>query len=544
MAFLGFHLGLHDSSMAIYKNGKTYYSKYERYSGEKHGAGGLDWIDDTLKKWDIEWGEIEEICMQQTESLAFTENMFSEMDSMGIKSEVATFAGPSNMLHDYLQSETVKVGADNLAIEYKDQVFIGGSTQIQQTSVIPNLISEGLKVMKSLVDKNIKITFVDHHMLHTYSTLNKNKQAVLDGKGTGNRYGLVNDKVLTISEDSFPMGSFLTRLAMRMGLSTGNDLLDSLDLPGKIMGLQSYGDEYRLYDTNVRPVKILNDIFEYEGNVSWDNHEWVNFVSTVHDKCFEYIKGHFDNQFNHTKDPISYTGGVALNVVWNTELKKHYNIDIPPYCNDEGLSIGALAYLGEKHNFEVKLDNFPFCQDDELPWDEVCSHTIKSTAESLARGKIVGWYQGHGEMGPRALGNRSILMNPTIPDGKNKINNIKKREPWRPYGASVKQDKSKDWFDIEDSPYMLYNTQVKNDNIPAVTHVDNSCRPNTVTPEINPAYYELLDEFEKLTGVPVLLNTSLNRMGEPIAGTRDQAIKLFNETELDNMVIGSKTWSR
>ena len=79
MAFLGFHLGLHDSSMAIYKNGKTYYSKYERYSGEKHGAGGLDWIDDTLKKWDIEWGEIEEICMQQTESLAFTENMFSTL---------------------------------------------------------------------------------------------------------------------------------------------------------------------------------------------------------------------------------------------------------------------------------------------------------------------------------------------------------------------------------------------------------------------------------------------------------------------------------
>ena len=91
---------------------------------------------------------------------------------------------------------------------------------------------------------------------------------------------------------------------------------------------------------------------------------------------------------------------------------------------------------------------------------------------------------------------------------------------------------------------MLYNTQVINDNIPAVTHIDNSCRPNTVTPEINPAYYELLDYFERLTGVPVLLNTSLNRMGEPIAGTRDQAIKLFHETEIDNMVIGSKTWSR
>jgi carbamoyltransferase len=91
---------------------------------------------------------------------------------------------------------------------------------------------------------------------------------------------------------------------------------------------------------------------------------------------------------------------------------------------------------------------------------------------------------------------------------------------------------------------MLYNAQVKNDSIPTVTHIDNTCRPNTVTPEMNPAYYELLDEFEKLTGVPVLLNTSLNRMGEPIAGKREQAIKLFNETQIDKMVIGSKTWSR
>ena len=140
--------------------------------------------------------------------------------------------------------------------------------------------------MNTLKDKNIKITEVDHHTLHAYSTLSKNKQAVLDGKGTGNTYGLVGDRVLTIGADGFPMGSFLTRLAMRMGLSTGNDLLDSLDLPGKIMGLQSYGDEYRLYDTNIRPVKILNDIFKYEGNTTVDDHEWVNFVASVHDKCF------------------------------------------------------------------------------------------------------------------------------------------------------------------------------------------------------------------------------------------------------------------
>jgi carbamoyltransferase len=526
MTFLGLHLGLHDCNISAYKNGKTYYSKYERHSGIKHGSGNFKWINDTLKKWDIDWSDIEEICMHTPDSLSFTANMFSELDNMGIKTETTSFVGGS-----------ANEKAHNAS---KFTTFIGGSTQLQQSSFIPNLLTNQIKTLKDIRDKNIKITELDHHVLHTYSTLNKNKQVVLDGKGTGNRYGLVNDKVLSIGEDSFPMGSFLTRIGMRMGLSSGNDLLDSLDLPGKIMGLQSYGNSYYI-DNN--QVNILNSIFDFEDTATVNNSEWVNLVASIHDKCFGYIKSHFDTEFNHTKDPISYTGGVALNVVWNTELKKHYNIDIPPYCNDEGISIGALAYLGEKHNFEINL-NIPFCQDDELPWDEVCSHTIKSTAEALASGKIVGWYQGHGEIGPRALGNRSILMDPTILNGKDRINSIKKREPWRPFGASVKQDKSKDWFDIEDSPYMLYNAQVKNDGIPTVTHIDNTCRPNTVTPEMNPAYYELLDEFEKLTGVPVLLNTSLNRMGEPIAGTRDQAIKLFNETQIDKMVIGSKTWAR
>ena len=537
MAFLGLHLGLHDCNMCAYKNGKTRYSKYERQSGIKHGAGDFKWIDDTLKKWDIEWGEIEEICMHKTDSLSFTAEMFTNMDKMGIQSETATFASPTNMLHNYINQENVGPLENSIS-------FGGGTTQLQQTSVIPGLISRNIQAMNTLKDKNIKITEVDHHTLHAYSTLSKNKQAVLDGKGTGNTYGLVGDRVLTIGADGFPMGAFLTRLGMRMGLSCGSDLLDSLDLPGKIMGLQSYGDEYRLYDTNVRPVKILNDIFKFEGNAIFDNHEWVNFVATVHDKCFEYIKDIFDKEYNGTKDPISYSGGIALNVVWNTELKKHYDIEIPPYCNDEGIGIGALAYLGEKHNFEVKLDNFPFCQDDEPSWDTADTKNIKRTAEELARGKTVLWYNGHGEIGPRALGNRSILMDPTIPDGKDKINKIKKREPWRPFGASVKQDKSKEWFNIEDSPYMLYNAQVINDNIPAVTHIDNSCRPNTVTPEMNPVYYELLDEFEKLTGVPILLNTSANLQGGPIIGTRDQAIKLFNDTEIDTMVIGSKTWTR
>ena len=102
----------------------------------------------------------------------------------------------------------------------------------------------------------------------------------------------------------------------------------------------------------------------------------------------------------------------------NDAIKKEFDLKIPPHCGDEGLSIGALAYLGDLYDFEVKFDNFPFCQDDEPSWGTADSKSIKRTAEELAKGKIVLWYNGHGEIGPRALGNRSILMDPTIKNGK------------------------------------------------------------------------------------------------------------------------------
>ena len=104
MAFLGLHLGFHDCNMCAYKDGKTLYSKYERYSGIKHGQGSFEWIENTQKKWNIDWSDIEEICMQKGDSLAFTVDMFNEMDNMGIKSETVTFAGPGNMIHDYIDT--------------------------------------------------------------------------------------------------------------------------------------------------------------------------------------------------------------------------------------------------------------------------------------------------------------------------------------------------------------------------------------------------------------------------------------------------------
>merc|ERR1711995_25527 len=142
-----------------------------------------------------------------------------------------------------------------------------------------------------------------------------------------------------------------------------------------------------------------------------------------------------------------------LNTVINTELRKIYNMDILPHVYDGGLSIGALRYAV---GYDFDIGEFPYCQDDYAP-EEVNDQTIEEAAELLAQGMIVGWYQGHGEIGPRALGNRSILMNPMIKNGKDILNSrVKKREWWRPFGASVLREKAAEYFDIDDSPYMLY----------------------------------------------------------------------------------------
>ena len=160
----------------------------------------------------------------------------------------------------------------------------------------------------------------------------------------------------------------------------------------------------------------------------------------------------------------------------------------------------------------------------------------------LASGKIIGWAQGKGEIGPRSLGNRSILMNAQKFENKDILNKkVKKREPWRPYAGSVLNDFSKDYFSMNDSKFMLYACNVLSEKIPAITHVDKTCRIQTVSYKDNPVFYELICEYYRLTGVPVILNTSLNMSGGPIVSSKDQIMK-FMKTNLDALIIGNKIY--
>lgn len=261
--------------------------------------------------------------------------------------------------------------------------------------------------------------------------------------------------------------------------------------------------------------------------------------------------------YNTTKSKnLCIAGGVGLNSVANKKILDNTpfeNIFIQPASGDSGLALGAAlwanhqikknpiqwrmdsAYLGRNYSEKEILDALSKsgCKYQKI------EHPEEVAAKLLADEKIIGWFQGKSEYGPRALGNRSILCSP-IPSGmKDKLNmQVKHRESFRPFAPACLEETASEYFELDcPSPFMLLVAQVKKKNIPAVTHVDNSARVQTVNADQNPKFYSLIKEFKKLTGVPVVLNTSFNDSGEPIVETPKDAIKTFKSTNLDTLII-------
>ena len=175
---------------------------------------------------------------------------------------------------------------------------------------------------------------------------------------------------------------------------------------------------------------------------------------------------------------------------------------------------------------------------------ELCDDVFSKAATSIANGKIIGWFQGKSECGPRALGNRSILADPRDPGMKDRLNaKVKFRESFRPFAPSILWERQQDYFDLDvPSPYMLMVADILEEKrylIPSVTHVDGTGRLQTVMKELNPMFYRLIEKFDETTGIPIVLNTSFNIRGEPIVETPDDAIQCFLGTGIDELYISS-----
>ena len=258
---------------------------------------------------------------------------------------------------------------------------------------------------------------------------------------------------------------------------------------------------------------------------------------------------------------LCYAGGVAFNCVANgkifdrTPFKEVY---VQPAAGDAGLAIGASLYvyhrvLGQPREFTMDHAHWgPEYAPDGLR--EVLDrygvsyrhletpNLVEETASRIADGKVVGWFQGRSEWGPRALGSRSIVVDPRRADMRDTLNRrIKRREPFRPFSPSILEERTSEWFEQDyPSPFMLMAYPVRPERrsqIPAPTHVDGTGRLQTVSRDANPLYRELISAFDKLTGVPVLLNTSFNE-NEPIVNTPEEALECFQRTQMDTLALG------
>lgn len=258
---------------------------------------------------------------------------------------------------------------------------------------------------------------------------------------------------------------------------------------------------------------------------------------------------------------LALAGGVALNCVMNARLRDRgpfRRIWVQPAAGDAGTALGAAlwvdaqqrqlrsrsysmehAFLGPQFD-DAEIEEF-------LKWTKVPYRRLKNVAEEtadiLVQDKVIGWFQGRMEFGPRALGARSILASPIHAEMQARLNDIKDREDFRPVAPVVLEEDAAEWFEDADvSPFMLFVYNVrpeKADKIPAVRHTDGTARIQTINRSQNPAYYDLLQAFKQRTGVPVLVNTSFNTRGEPIVCTPRDAVESFWTSPLDALVIGS-----
>lgn len=453
------------------------------------------------------------------------------------------------------------------------------------------------------VHGNAKMHFVEHHRAHLASAFFASpfeEAAVVSIDGFGDfssvMWGVGKGNQISVKGNvHFPhsLGLFYTAFTQFLGfLKYGDEY--------KMMGLGAYG-EPRFVD-KVRDVVrteqdnvILNlDYFQHHtvgADMSWENGEPV--LGPVYSDKLQAVFGEprqprseitardkdlaasaqvvlEENYFallNYIQrvtgqKAVCLAGGVALNCVANGMIfdrTSFRDVYVQPAAHDAGTSIGAALYvwhqvMNKPRSFVMRHVYYgPERSDAEIAaalnssgvkYEKLSEEVLlDQTAQSIANGDIVGWFQGRMEFGPRALGNRSILADPRRPDMKDTLNRrIKYREPFRPFCPSILAERVGEFFETDyPSPFMVMAYKIKPEQqarIPAVTHGDGTGRLQSVENKINPLYWRLIHRFAEISGVPILLNTSFNE-NEPIVDTPQQAIECFLRTQMDVLVIGS-----
>ncbi len=445
------------------------------------------------------------------------------------------------------------------------------------------------KYFKDFFGSCPEIMMINHHLAHISSSfyasgLKESACLSLDAYGD-NKSGLVAEasyekgiKVIKYLDKSSSLGNLYSACTEFLGYSDGDEF--------KVMGLASYGNpnvkfnnvikfNKKLWNIDKRyfvdqktpsehrySKKFHKEFLKYKrlkNEKIKDKHK--NFAASIQKtisqgmmKAFLYSK-----KSSKFKENICLTGGVALNcsavmdMFYSNIFKKIY---ISPNPADTGLALGCAYYGAAKKGEKVEPLQTPYLgskySDKEIKKELINNNMkfitpknyISYTANLISKGKIVGWHQGSSEIGARALGNRSILADPRKKNMKEILNKkIKYREEFRPFAPAVMEEYSTKYFLTKNQliPYMNCTVFAKKEQmkrIPAVIHIDNTSRVQTVSKKTNPKFYNLIKSFKKLTGIPVLINTSFNLKGQAIVETPRDAIMTFCGSGMDYLVIG------
>lgn len=419
--------------------------------------------------------------------------------------------------------------------------------------------------------------FVPHHLAHAASAFHASpflRAAVMTLDGRGERatttYGLgEGNQIELLGQVKLPhsLGLLYEQVTTYLGFLHSSDEY-------KVMALASYGKPHFLAD--------FNDIIQVGERGGYTIKQPLNLegrFGPARERGGPFEPRHFDlahslqvavedavlklSDWLHAateSENLCLAGGVALNCVINARLRDRgpfKSVWVQPAAGDAGTALGAALWVesrergdGERH---YQMDHAflgPAFNEEEIEeficWSKLpyrrLQNIAEETADILVQDKIVGWFQGRMEFGPRALGGRSILASPLDAAMQARLNEIKDREDFRPVAPVVLEEEAGEWFvNAGVSPFMLFVYDVrpeKAERIPAVCHVDGTARVQTINRAQHPEYYDLLKAFERRTGVPVLINTSFNTRGEPIVCTPRDAIECFWTSPLDTLVIG------
>ena len=439
-----------------------------------------------------------------------------------------------------------------------------------------------------------EIRFINHHFSHACSSFmvsGFDNAAILTADGHGeddciNFWNVENGKILHVKQWVLPnsLGWFYTKFTQWFGFRTH-------DGEGKLMGLAAYGKHNTALIEKVHKVIYLtkcDKIFKVSSRFFFGEfirdeaytQEWIDLFGeprtlesdepfTNYHKDLAYAVQHVLEEIMIKlvrqlleitgKSKLCVAGGTFMNCKMNGVIAREIgsgNFFVQPVAGDNGIALGAALAVYHQDNikWETSLDHLYFGPEftsteieDELKQHDLYYHLSnnigKEVANLLAENKVIGWFQGRMEVGARALGNRSILGNPLDPNARDIINaKVKFREPWRPFCPSTIDSDAGEYFDISsEQPFMIIATTARDgikSMLPSVVHVDNTVRVQTVRKNINEKYYSVINEFKKITGYGVVLNTSFNIKGEPIVCNPHDAIQCYLQTGIDVLAIG------